>query len=329
MLPKLEDMDKELVEDHVLRAESRLLSYEKKMNQIALDWAVWDDSYNFIKNQNKEFVKANLTNDTYLNFDLDMILYMNAKGKMIYEGQLDRNQGDVEAIEQVTLDQLSEIGLNILEKDNGVHTGIISTVKGPCFVSIHKVTDTENKLDPNGLFMIARYMDDGLVTEIAKDTYLDFAIEYIGVNQEMRIIGDQAWKDDIFYEWSDKVGTEVEQVNNSTFVGKKTMDDMDGKPIVLVLVKTDMNLLQIGRDMMTRVALYLLLLGTIFTVILFFYFEKNVLKKLREFQSKLIQSEEQTNKLKETLEQSVHERTQELYDKNIELNISEIGLNLL
>src|SRR4051812_7005251 len=78
---KIEDKD---VKENTSRATDSL---NTKIDEIATklyDWSQWDDSYAFMKTQNKNFIISNLTDETYTALKINMIIFVDPSGKIVY-----------------------------------------------------------------------------------------------------------------------------------------------------------------------------------------------------------------------------------------------------
>lgn len=61
-----------------------LVESEKEDLRIKLTtWSYWDDTYQFIQNLNRAYVRSNLTDASLLDFDLSFLLFIDRKGKII------------------------------------------------------------------------------------------------------------------------------------------------------------------------------------------------------------------------------------------------------
>jgi sensor domain CHASE-containing protein len=65
--------------------QSLLNREENNINRTTIDWAHWDDCYNFVMGKNKEiFIKENLQGSTLDELNLDFMFFAGAQGNMVY-----------------------------------------------------------------------------------------------------------------------------------------------------------------------------------------------------------------------------------------------------
>lgn len=66
------------------RAIAALEEQQRRLNSVIRDWAWWDDTYLYIQGLKPEFVHDNLNDLVYSNYDLDVQIYSNIKGEILY-----------------------------------------------------------------------------------------------------------------------------------------------------------------------------------------------------------------------------------------------------
>lgn len=61
------------------------------------DYAVWNDSYQFIQDGNEEFVKNNYVSDMFVSLKIDGIYYVNLQGEVIWSKEFDWQQAKLKS----------------------------------------------------------------------------------------------------------------------------------------------------------------------------------------------------------------------------------------
>lgn len=63
------------------------------LDRILNDWAPWNDTYQFIEDANPEYIKQNLDDAAMINLNIDVILFVNIQGKIIFVKIIDSLSG--------------------------------------------------------------------------------------------------------------------------------------------------------------------------------------------------------------------------------------------
>ncbi|HOL42179.1 MAG TPA: CHASE4 domain-containing protein, partial [Methanospirillum sp.] len=118
----------------------QILDMEKKSLAIFIhDWGVWDDTYRFVQDGNEQYIQSNLQESTFSSSQLNLVVYMNATGGIVYQRGYDyRNQTDLPIPDDV---YPSLFKYNLLENQdqNAPKTGIIPLWSGPLLISVQGI----------------------------------------------------------------------------------------------------------------------------------------------------------------------------------------------
>jgi sensor domain CHASE-containing protein len=63
------------------------------MQTQAIDWAEWDDAYDFISNVNPDFVRKNLPAKTFTDLNVDVIIFARPDGRIIFGKMYNHDNG--------------------------------------------------------------------------------------------------------------------------------------------------------------------------------------------------------------------------------------------
>ncbi|MBM3710190.1 MAG: diguanylate cyclase, partial [Actinobacteria bacterium] len=89
------ELEKELIVKRVEGVEKLIDNMVDNLNSTCIDWAHWDDSYQFIQNENQDYINSNYTDaeDTLKTLKLDFVIYVNLDGQIIYSKFYDPMDG--------------------------------------------------------------------------------------------------------------------------------------------------------------------------------------------------------------------------------------------
>ncbi len=148
----------------------RALHHEtRELDLPTVDWAVWDESYNYIKGKNPGFERRNLNTPTFAYLHVDLVLFVNRTGQMhrgIIFPPMDRTQHSLDA---GTLKSLESYGLLGRGKYQlRARSGLVVLPQGAMIVSAQPIRDSEDTKAPNGLLVFGRWIKGSLGSDIAE-----------------------------------------------------------------------------------------------------------------------------------------------------------------
>lgn len=169
----------------------QILNMERKSLSIFThDWGVWDDTYRFVQDGNEQYIQSNLQEGTFSSAQLNIAVYMNATGGIIYQRGYDyRNQTDLPIPDDV---YSSLLRYHLLENQDqhDPKTGIIPLRSGPVLISVQGIYRSDGSGPQAGFLIFGRYLDADRIREISEISVFPFQItgpysdreEYAGDN---------------------------------------------------------------------------------------------------------------------------------------------------
>lgn len=170
--------------------KSLLNREEIAMNKTALDWAHWDDTYNFVLGNNKEvFIESNLQETTLKQLNLNFMFFTDTEGNILYSltGNLENETKDL-LIENL-FNRNKKLNPIISYRNNAeVHCGVFG-INGKFFiVSAAPITTSDEKAKSNGRFIIGRAIDESLINYVNSIIGAQFELKEITNSNESNYI---------------------------------------------------------------------------------------------------------------------------------------------
>ena len=141
------------------------------------DWAVWDDSYNFIKDKNEEFIKSNLTNVAFTTLKINTMFFVNKEDEIIFSKMI-----DLDTEEYIPLDELSSFitkNINLFKFTDleASFSGVISLKEGNLIFVSRPILTSEGEGPIAGFMLFGKFINKdfldsiNLVTQQTVDIY--------------------------------------------------------------------------------------------------------------------------------------------------------------
>ncbi len=133
--PAFQNLEKNAAQTDLIRAQRAIQADLDNLIAIAGDWAPWDDAHAYALGENPGFISVNLDVATLVNFNLDLMLFYDFDGKLLW-GQLVQ---DGEGADLASLDTFSEtdpLQARLISHStiDSATTGLVRTNLGPLLI---------------------------------------------------------------------------------------------------------------------------------------------------------------------------------------------------
>ncbi|MET0786680.1 MAG: diguanylate cyclase [Paenisporosarcina sp.] len=143
-------LDKIRMEKQLDSLENYLMVEAERLHRLSFDWAVWDDTYNFIEGNQPTYIESNLLPSTFKNLELAYMFFYDRNNQFIYGKGIETIPTDLKASIQQLVDTLGEQESALLANtDNGL-----------VFVDIKETLPSSGEGEPNGQMVMIRYIDE-------------------------------------------------------------------------------------------------------------------------------------------------------------------------
>lgn len=237
LMPLAEDIESQISAEHLTRVESIIEHQYKILEQLAQDWAVWDDSYEFIDTPTAEFVDSNMTETILQDLGLDALLFYNAERQLIWGKTWDIATAMPLELRQFPIHSQANPGYqNALMpqralQDGHPTTGLLNSDGGIMLVSINPVLPSDQKTPANGFLVMGRLLHGITFDDIQSIAKAD--LEVASLAQEPLpaamhvIVGNIS---------SSSTGTFLDRSSNSQIMAYTLLTDIFGDETILLKV---------------------------------------------------------------------------------------------
>jgi len=164
------------IEERDVRHEVRqvlavLADEQTRLDSFAADYGGWDDTYRFVRDLNPAYITSNLPDETFEGVKLSFILYARPDGRLVYGKGYDltrqRAMPVLASLRQALLAQHALVGHT--RPDDSLNA-ILTLPEGVLLVASHPIVTSEKQGPIRGALLMARYVDDALVKQVATRT---------------------------------------------------------------------------------------------------------------------------------------------------------------
>jgi signal transduction histidine kinase/sensor domain CHASE-containing protein len=269
-----ESLETQQVERNIGRIKD---AFSNKLNTLASfnkDWAEWDDTYNFAKVFNQEYVDKNLMSDTFVTGNFNVILYVNVKGGLVYGKLLDLTTMQASALPDTVPEYISGMVNTNTAKSPSGFSGITVFAGRIMMTSCKPILTSLNEGPSTGYLLVGRFIDEDLVYSLSSTTSLTVA------TMSLLEPGQSPERDKVLTSIAGSGNIFIDAPSNDLISGYMMMKDTSGNPAVIFKVTLPRDIRNQGLKTIAYMHGSLLLIAIIFCGVTFFLFRYLILSRL-------------------------------------------------
>lgn len=253
-LSNLNELEQADTLENMERVQEAVFTEQTYLDNIAQDWACWNDTYSYIDNRNQQFIDSNVQNQTFTGLKINTIIFVNSTGSVVYAKSFDTIAEEDEPVPGGLL-KLIEDGTLLTKSENDSVSGFVLLDKDPMFISCHPILMTSGNGPVKGTLIFGRYFDSALFDSFKEITRSSLVM--YRVDRDMP--SDFQTKIKTFSESPDK--NIVEPLDEERVAGYFELRDITGQPALIVRADFPRNLYLNGEKNLNQMYFFLLLTG--------------------------------------------------------------------
>ena len=274
MIKQIVKLEQYHIAEDVLRTQNTILKQIDNLHNTAYDWAVWDDTYKFITDKNEQYTEANLVSKVFVNLNLNLMIYVNATGTIVYESSFDITEQKFKPVSSAINEFLIQSTIIKNIDPNFNIKGIINLPEGPMIIATSPILKSNEEGPVLGNFIIGSYLDEAYIKDLADQLKLQLSISPYAksIDENMNLGLDTV----IFHN-----------ISNNVIEALFVLNDINGQPVSQLTLQKDRAIYQSGKSGVNAVLAYIWLLSGLCILILSIYMRQTILLKLRYISSEV------------------------------------------
>lgn len=269
----LSNLESTYTTDSVNRVLSAIDDDINNLEITGTDWAMWDDTYEFIENPSQSYIEANLIDEMLIQLNLNFIVLANTSEQIIFAKALDL---DEEKQIPLPIQHYLTPGSPLLTHTSpeSITSAIILLRDNPVLVTSQPILTSKGEGPIRGTLIMGRYLNATAIRKLEDRTNTPIVIEPISV---MKLPKDFWGRVNAS---SDENRVVVQPIDMTTVAGYAVIRDINNHPILVLRV-------DLPRDIYNQGFwnVFILLLGIICVFVLssfglFWIFDRQVLRRL-------------------------------------------------
>ena len=276
---RLEEQSTHQNVERVLSALSNELSY---LESTTWDWAAWDDTYEFIEDANDEYIQSNLTEGTFIQMRLNLMMFIHSSGRTVFGRAFDFNNEEEIPVPPSLQKHLSTDDLLLTHTDTESSiTGIILLHESPMLVASCPILTSEDEGPIRGTLIMGRYLDATEIEWLAESTYLSLTLHQFTdspIPPDFQAVISSLLEETLIL---------VRPLNEQSIAGYTLIRDIYGKPGLVLRVDMPRDIYEQGQASIFYLMLSIVGVGLVFGLATILLLERQVLSRLSYLNKKV------------------------------------------
>jgi sensor domain CHASE-containing protein/class 3 adenylate cyclase len=273
-------LEKREVRQNVQRVQNAYSNYLNEFNALNYQWAAWDETYGFIQNGNPDYIKRNLRPADFQTLNINLILYLNASGKLVYGRGFNLKQRQFKPVPTGFLPSLRS-KMNLRQQPNNMSrfSGIVLLPEGALVLSALPILTGQGKGPVRGTLIMGRYLNSDEIKRLSQLTRLNITAYKVtdpklpsDVSAVKAALSSQVQ--------SSETSIVVQPSSTDTIRGYTLLQDIYNQPALLLRVDLPRDIYKQGRVSLNYFIVSLLVVGFVFTVATLLLLRRLVLSRL-------------------------------------------------
>ncbi|AKB32959.1 sensory transduction histidine kinase [Methanosarcina siciliae HI350] len=229
------DLEEQDISEKLELVESNFQSEVSRISSLNHDWASWDKTFEFMENGNPTYINSYLTDEIFSEAGINLVLYVNNSGEIIYEKVIDPETGEILQIPSELQRVTHENGSLLARHPGDQKSGLIRTENGPLIISSRPILTSMDSGPVGGTIIMGRYVTESLLNEIAGIQGVKITIE------DVEILGPEpaSYFEGLPFRNPDTEidGQHIEVIDEKWIAGYIRLNDLEEEPGIFIKIK--------------------------------------------------------------------------------------------
>ena len=266
--PAFEELELSAAHTDLIRAEQAIQTDIENLAAVTLDWAPWDDIYEYVSGRSPGFEKSNLIRPTLTNLNMDMIAVYEM-GSRLKWGQM-LVDGEERPLSDLGILSPADAAFDLLTRhdsaDGGV-IGIVNTSLGPLLVSSQPILRSDYSGPVAGAVVMGQFLNESRLARLRERTEVDMTWMLV----ETYVVEGKRELSDI------PLGALPVRISDEAVTNFIVLADILGLPYLLVSSKTPREITWLGQQTINAALLFLAVAGLTFLIVLWWFMKGTII----------------------------------------------------
>lgn len=270
LLEEATDLDREDTLEDLKRVNNNLLSHMDVLRIMTRDWAVWDDTYNYMIDKNEKYFQRNFDQATLENNQVDFYVFIDNEKQLVL--QLGYSLEEKKKFELES--DFYKVFLPLITNQDSVsETRLVRTANGLAMTSLENIYQSNKEGKSAGVLIMGRLISDYSIEEMSKELSLNLSLKPIAESE------------------ADKQH-EVKSVSETLIIGSLRLKDYSKQSAYEISFDHKRNFYNEKKETLSQITLYLIATSLFFIILVIFLLNRFILSRVGNLSLQLNQIQE-------------------------------------
>ncbi len=265
LLTNLKRAETQDIQQAVRGVLSVVAQTEEEFGNRFADWSSWDYSYAFVQNRNQEFIQTNLNPESLINIGVNVLVYVHTSGRIIFASGVDSNTNKLIPVPKELLAKVQSGDRLLLRHHPAAShspvqniSGLLLLPEGAMLITARPILNSKGEGPVRGTLIFGRYLNDAKIQALSRLTRLDLTISPLNApnhnpnlppNWRSLVTKLRSSRSAHSTEAAAQLSTDrivVQPLSRTAIAGYALLQDIYGKPALLLRVETQREIYQQG-----------------------------------------------------------------------------------
>lgn len=247
------------------------------------DWAAWDDSYQFMIDENEEFIASNLLRESVEGLGLRAIVFLSPSRQVVHSAVVDPQRDELGRADGTLESMCRDVAASgTFERIEDARAGLILLPQSPVLVAASPILPSNREGEARGILFFVKDISPELVGKWASRSRLDmdlWRLDAGGIPEDViahmeRIEGDGQ--------------VAVHAIDDDRTCGYTIVRDLLGRPALALRTTMQRYVVQEARSVATKFVLVTLLAASVLVALAWGLLRVAILNRLESFQHEAV-----------------------------------------
>jgi len=280
------ELENRNMRENVDRVKAAFEEQLKHLQMASHDYAQWDDTYQYVQDKNPAYERSNLTDHTFSDLDLNLVIYLDRESKVVFATAFDPDARKRSPAPPEILGRLRPGDPLVRHVTGGGPNhrpplrAVVMLPAGAMLVSAQPIVDNTGDKPAAGTLIWGRLLNGEVLKTLSENTHFTIATERADQAESPTL-------SPIVAELTGSGATVVRTLDAKTMAGYALTRDADGRPALVWRVEMPRQVFEQGEETVRYLAASLALAGLFSVLLTLMLLERTVLARLRRLVASL------------------------------------------